>query len=300
MSELGNYLKEVREEKQMTLEDLQRTTKIQKRYLAAIEEGNFDTLPGIFYARAFVKTYAEAVGLDADEVVATYKNELPNPQNDAVDLPSRSERTKPVHREQKPSSGRRRSVSSILIPLLIIAAVVIAVVVVWNVVNGGSADQEEVQDPPNNTYDPPAAVEDEENDEQDTVDEENDNGTEEDNAATDEDTEEDNNNEPELTLEDESANSQSFLLSNVDSLESIVITMSGQSYIGVRDGNNVSELLEDNSADYGADYEPDVDGLESVNVRIGNGFDVERFEVNGVEVKLLETDVQTVQIDVVD
>lgn len=49
MSELGSYLKQVREEKMITLDDLQRTTKIQKRYLVAIEEGNFDTLPGIFF-----------------------------------------------------------------------------------------------------------------------------------------------------------------------------------------------------------------------------------------------------------
>ncbi len=52
MSELGSYLKQVREEKMITLDDLQRTTKIQKRYLVAIEEGNFDTLPGIFLCQS--------------------------------------------------------------------------------------------------------------------------------------------------------------------------------------------------------------------------------------------------------
>jgi cytoskeletal protein RodZ len=55
LTELGKLLKEKREEKGMSLEELQTATKIQKRYLAAIEEGNYDVLPGTFYARAFIK-----------------------------------------------------------------------------------------------------------------------------------------------------------------------------------------------------------------------------------------------------
>ncbi len=66
MTELGNRLKEAREEKGMSLDDLQAATKIQKRYLTALEEGNYDIIPGKFYVRAFIKQYAEAVGLDSE------------------------------------------------------------------------------------------------------------------------------------------------------------------------------------------------------------------------------------------
>ena len=45
MTELGNRLKEAREEKGMSLDDLQAATKIQKRYLTALEEGNYDIIP---------------------------------------------------------------------------------------------------------------------------------------------------------------------------------------------------------------------------------------------------------------
>ena len=54
MNEIGEILKEARIQQGYTLDDLQQTTKIQKRYLQAIEDGNPDILPGRFYARAFV------------------------------------------------------------------------------------------------------------------------------------------------------------------------------------------------------------------------------------------------------
>ncbi|PJH64289.1 DUF4115 domain-containing protein, partial [Salmonella enterica subsp. enterica serovar Enteritidis] len=52
-----------------TLDDLQQTTKIQKRYLQAIEDWNTDILPGRFYARAFIKQYADIVGLDGEQLL---------------------------------------------------------------------------------------------------------------------------------------------------------------------------------------------------------------------------------------
>lgn len=86
MSELGQTLRTAREESGLSLDELQEMTKIRKHYLIAIEEGNYSALPGSFYARAFVKNYAEAVGLNAEEVLSYYKNELPSaPQTSAAE-----------------------------------------------------------------------------------------------------------------------------------------------------------------------------------------------------------------------
>lgn len=77
MSELGQVLQRAREEKGITLDDIQRITKIQRRYLEAIERGHFHVLPGHFYARAFIKSYAEAVGLDPNHIMSHFQTDLP-------------------------------------------------------------------------------------------------------------------------------------------------------------------------------------------------------------------------------
>src|SRR5699024_820231 len=61
-----------------------RNNKNSKRYLQAIEQGNFQTLPGTFYARAFIKEFANAVGLDADLLLEEHKGEIPVPEEDTT------------------------------------------------------------------------------------------------------------------------------------------------------------------------------------------------------------------------
>lgn len=77
MTELGNRLKEAREAKGLSLDELQTITKIQKRYLVGIEEGNYTIMPGKFYVRAFIKQYAEAVDLNPEEIFDLYKGDVP-------------------------------------------------------------------------------------------------------------------------------------------------------------------------------------------------------------------------------
>ncbi|HIW33237.1 MAG TPA: helix-turn-helix domain-containing protein [Candidatus Paenibacillus intestinavium] len=77
MSELGEVLKKARLEKGLSLDDLQEVTKIRKRYLEALESGDYNVLPGKFYIRAFIKNYADVVELDAEEVLKYYHDEVP-------------------------------------------------------------------------------------------------------------------------------------------------------------------------------------------------------------------------------
>jgi cytoskeletal protein RodZ len=100
LSELGQLLRKARLDKGISLEDMQEITKIRKRYLEAIEEGNYKLLPGNFYVRAFIKSYSECVGLDPNEVLLLYRNVIPAKELDAQVEPNPRKRTGIKTRDQ--------------------------------------------------------------------------------------------------------------------------------------------------------------------------------------------------------
>jgi cytoskeleton protein RodZ len=66
MTSLGAKLREVREEKGLTLEEISARTKIRRSYLEAIEGDRLETIPGGFFSRSFARQYAEALGVEND------------------------------------------------------------------------------------------------------------------------------------------------------------------------------------------------------------------------------------------
>lgn len=120
MSDLGNLLKRARIDQGITLDQLQETTKIRKTYLEAIEEGNYKILPGNFYVRAFIKSYAEAVGLDQEEVLRLYRNVIPSANLEQVE-PTRR-KTRAPSNAQKLSKFASATLM-IAFPLLIIGVI---------------------------------------------------------------------------------------------------------------------------------------------------------------------------------
>ena len=57
------------------LDDIAQSLRIRRRHLLAIEEGEFEQLPGTTYAVGFIRAYADYLGLDSDEVVRRFKEE---------------------------------------------------------------------------------------------------------------------------------------------------------------------------------------------------------------------------------
>ncbi|HFU7053842.1 TPA: helix-turn-helix domain-containing protein [Bacillus cereus] len=120
MTELGQKLKEARGTKGLSIDQLHESTKIQKRHLVAIEEGNYDVLPGAFYARAFIKQYAEAVGLNGEELLVEYQSTIP--QSEKRDVPQVSTGQKTQETMQKTSSWPIADhMPKVLVALLVIA-----------------------------------------------------------------------------------------------------------------------------------------------------------------------------------
>jgi cytoskeleton protein RodZ len=71
----GADLRAARERLGLSLDDVAFTLRIRLPYLEALEEGRISLLPGNAYALAFVRTYAAAIGLDAEEMVRRFKTE---------------------------------------------------------------------------------------------------------------------------------------------------------------------------------------------------------------------------------
>jgi cytoskeletal protein RodZ len=126
MSDLGALLRKAREQRGYTLDDIQDYTKIRKRYLEAIETGDYKVLPGSFYVRAFVKTYAETVGLDAEEVLRLYHKELPQPPS--TETIRTEPRIKPGRRSVQHNDRWGKAAVSLLMwafPILIVVVIYI-------------------------------------------------------------------------------------------------------------------------------------------------------------------------------
>ena len=76
-SDVGARLRAAREAKQITLREIATTTKISVSALEAVEENDVTRLPGGIFTRAFVRAYANEVGLDAEETMRDYIAQVP-------------------------------------------------------------------------------------------------------------------------------------------------------------------------------------------------------------------------------
>lgn len=127
---LGKTLRDARIAKGFTLDDLQQTTKIQKRYLIAIEDQNFDELPGDFYVRAFIKQYADMVDLDGAELLKQFDSALPSTQTQ--EYVDKVNENNPETRSQQRKVDDRYVKLRRTIPVIGIVIVVLVVLVgIW-------------------------------------------------------------------------------------------------------------------------------------------------------------------------
>jgi cytoskeleton protein RodZ len=73
MASLGQGLREAREARHISIEEIASSTKIVPRYLEALENDHLEIMPGGFFIKGIIRAYAKAIGLDGEEVLAKYK-----------------------------------------------------------------------------------------------------------------------------------------------------------------------------------------------------------------------------------
>jgi len=85
---VGRLLRDQRLARELAIDDVAARLRIRSRYLEAIEQGRFDQLPGAAYIPAFLRAYANYIGLDADKVMTAYQLSGPVPIERPVTLPA--------------------------------------------------------------------------------------------------------------------------------------------------------------------------------------------------------------------
>lgn len=164
MGQLGTKLKQARLEQGLSLEQLNERTKIQKHHLEGIETGDYSAIPGGFYVRAFIKRYAQAVGMDGDALLREHKSELPEDEPEAVPA---------EHLTRRPEKKKRSSgpVAESMPKVLVALFIVFILLVIWYFyllsTSGNDVQQEEGGDveyeaPAEQTEEQPEAAEEEE------------------------------------------------------------------------------------------------------------------------------------------
>jgi cytoskeletal protein RodZ len=89
MESIGEKLRLARERNNLTHDQIARETHVAKRFLKALEDEDFTVFPGETYAMGFLRSYAEYLGLDAEELIGIYRNikiqEQPLPMNELLE-----------------------------------------------------------------------------------------------------------------------------------------------------------------------------------------------------------------------
>lgn len=281
MAELGARLKEARMSKGYTLEDLQEKTKIQKRYLSAIEEGNYGVMPGTFYVRAFIKQYAEVVDLDANELLETYKSELPTSKaaeslGTGVSIQQGSKVADNRRRSTvAKSSGPNKKFSDVM-PKFVVAIfiVIIIAVLAYLMLNQPKNETVEKQEPATT----------QENKNVDTTKKEE--AATEEKAATKEEPKEEKEEKQKLSKGKVGSDgvTTTYTLSNTEDFK-IRVDVTGDNWIGLTDESGAT-LGESGMFASGDKVEVDAKDKESVRIRLGAAANGKIF-VNDKEVKLV-------------
>jgi cytoskeletal protein RodZ len=122
MEPLGEYLKQAREKKRLSLEQIASQTRIQEHHLQALESEDFANLPAKVFAKGFVRSYAKALGLDEEEALQCFLE-----TSGAFYDQSQPEESQ-THVQVKLESPPRQSINW---SLVVAALVVIAAIAVW-------------------------------------------------------------------------------------------------------------------------------------------------------------------------
>jgi cytoskeletal protein RodZ len=120
MFEIGNSLREARLRQGLDFPEIEQATKVRPKYLRALEDEQFDILPGQTYVKGFLRTYAEYLGLDGQLYVDEYNSRYVHADEET-----------PLRTRSAPSLGRGGPQFESSVVLVAIAAIGILTLLVF-------------------------------------------------------------------------------------------------------------------------------------------------------------------------
>ena len=135
MFEIGNSLREARLRLELDFPELEQGTKIRSKYLRALEDESFETLPTSTYVKGFLRTYANYLGLDGQLYVDEYNVRY----GSGDEVLERSVRSRGSARRSRQSRRRRLESNVVWLALVGIGVVTALVIAAWRY--GGSDRQ---------------------------------------------------------------------------------------------------------------------------------------------------------------
>ena len=128
---IGRVLERARKDRGLTLEEAEKATKIRRRYLEGLERDDYTVLPDAVYARGFLKTYANFLGLDGDELSKELRTRK-KPRRErrlSYEAPGSSEFDRPIISPGGVPGSEKRRISGSTLVTVAVAALVIAALV---------------------------------------------------------------------------------------------------------------------------------------------------------------------------
>ena len=135
--QIGPLLEKKRLEKGLSLKEAEQATKIRTRYLQGLEREDPTALPDPVYARGFLKTYANFLGLDGEQLSREFRDHRAPRRERYLDyerpqrgeLPQRGEFDQPIINPGGVNDAERRRISGATVFTIVLAVLVLAVVI---------------------------------------------------------------------------------------------------------------------------------------------------------------------------
>lgn len=126
---VGQVLRAKRAKLDMTLNQAEELTQIQKMYIIALEQDDYDALPGDFYVRAYLKQYAERLTLNYDQLLTAYEKGETIEVAEPTDFAENYRFVKPSERLENDETANGEKTWRHYLPIVLLGTVAVLIIV---------------------------------------------------------------------------------------------------------------------------------------------------------------------------